>query len=106
MQERVGKLTIASDVVFVNGIPFLVSVSTGVNFTTVEYVCQKVNTVLTNSIGEIFQFYKNNGYIIKTFLMNRKFECIRDSLPEEANLNAATKNDNVPDIERKNRVIK
>ena len=72
MQERVVKLTIVSDVMFVNGIPFVVSVSTGVNFTTVEYVCQRLNTVLANSIGEIFQFYKNNGYNIRTFLMDRK----------------------------------
>ena len=106
LQERVGKLKIAADVVFVNRIPFVVSVSTGVDFTTVEYVCRRLNTVITNSIGEIFQFYKNNGYTIRIFLMDRKFECIRNSLPEEANLNTTATNDNVPDIERKNLVIK
>ena len=65
-----------------------------------------LNTVLANSIGEIFQFYKNNGYTIRIFLMDRKFECIRNSLPEEANLNTTATNDNVPDIGRKNRLIK
>ena len=65
-----------------------------------------LNTLLANSIGEIFQFYKNNGYTIRIFLMDRKFECIRNSLPEEANLNTTATNDNVPDIGRKNRLIK
>ena len=40
------------------------------------------------------------------FLMDRDFECISDSLSEEANLNTTTTNDNVPDIERKKPLIK
>ena len=63
---------------FVNGIPFVVSVSREFNFTTVEYVGQILKTVLSNYTGKIFQFYKNNGYTIKTFLMDREFECIRE----------------------------
>ena len=81
---------------FVNGIIFVVSVLIGVNFTTVEYFSQGLNTVLTNSIGKIFQFYKNNGYNIKTFLMDREFECIRDSLPEEDNINTTATKEHVP----------
>ena len=34
----IGKLTVESDFMFVNGIPFVVSVSRGVNLTIVEYV--------------------------------------------------------------------
>ena len=40
------------------------------------------------------------------FLMDREFECIRDSLPEEANINTTNKNENVLEIERKNRIVK
>ena len=75
-------MTVAADVMFVNRIPFVVSVLRGVNLKMVEYFIQWLKTVLANSIREIFQFYKNNGYTIKTFLMDRDFECIRDSLPE------------------------
>ena len=39
------------------------------------------------------------------FLMDREFECMRDSLPEEANLNNTSTNEHVPDIERNNHVI-
>ena len=48
----VGKLTFADDAMFVNGIPFVVSVSIGVNFTTVEYVIQRLNTILANYIRD------------------------------------------------------
>ena len=84
----------------------MIGVSRGVNFTTVEYFSRRLKTVLANSIGNIFQFYKNNGCTIKTFLVNREFECIRDLLPEEDNLNTTATNEHVPDIEHKNRVIK
>ena len=69
--EIIGKLIVADDVMFLNVIKFVVSVFRGVNFTTVEYFIQRLNTVLANSIGKIFQVYKNNGYTIKTFLMDR-----------------------------------
>ena len=36
--KSIGNLKVAADVMFVNGILFVVSVSRGVNFTTVEYV--------------------------------------------------------------------
>ena len=48
---------VASDFMFVNGIPFVVSFSRGVNLTTVEYVSQRLKTVLVYSIGMTFQFY-------------------------------------------------
>ena len=51
-------MTVSTDVMFVKGIPFLVSVLRGVNFTMVEYVSQRLKTVFANSIGNIFKFYK------------------------------------------------
>ena len=92
MRENIGKLIVSVDVMFVNGIPFVVNVLRGVNFTMVEYFSQRLKTVLSNSIVKIFQFYRNNGYAIKTFLMDREFVFIRDLLPEEANLNNTTTN--------------
>ena len=54
----IGNMTVASDVMFMSGIPFVVSVSREINFTIVEYVSQRLNTVLANYIGSIFQFCK------------------------------------------------
>ena len=83
MKERIGNMIVSADVMFVEEILFVVSVLRGVNLKMVEYVSQRFKTVLTDSIGKIFQFYKNNGYTIKTFLVDRYFECIHESLPEE-----------------------
>ena len=84
----------------------MVSVSRGFNLKMVEYVIQRLKTVLANYTEKIFKFYKNKGYTIKTFLTDREFECIRDSLPGESNINTTTKNDHVSEIEHRNCVIK
>ena len=65
LRERVGNMTVAADVMFEKIIPFVVSLLRVVNFTTLEYFSQRLKTALANSIGQIFQFYKNNGYTIK-----------------------------------------
>ena len=39
-------------------------------------------------------------------MMDREFEWICDSLPEEANINNNATNEHVPDIKHKNRIIK
>ena len=64
LQESIGNMTVESDVMFMNRIQFVINVLIGANFTMVEYVSQRSKTVLTNSIGTYFQFYKNNGYNI------------------------------------------
>ena len=50
MKERIGKLKVAADFMFVKGIPFVISVLRGFNFTMVECVSRSLNTVLANSI--------------------------------------------------------
>ena len=66
LQENVGKLTVAVDVMFLNVIPFEGSFLRGINLKTVEFVSQWLKTVLANFIGKIFWFYKDNEYTIKT----------------------------------------
>ena len=67
-------MIVAAAVIFMNGTPFMVSVSRGINFTMVEYFSQGLKTVINNYIWKIFQLFKNNGYTMRTFLMDREFE--------------------------------
>ena len=63
-----------------------------------ECVSRRLNTILDNSIENIFKFYKNNGYTIETFLMDMELEWIHDSLPEEENINTIATNEHVTEI--------
>ena len=57
LKKMVGNLTVAYNVMFVKRNPVVVSISRGVNFTTMEYVSQRIKTVLAYFIGMTFQFY-------------------------------------------------
>ena len=73
LKEMIVNITVADDVMFVNRIPIVISILRRFNFTMVKYVSQRLNNVLANSTGGIFQFHKNNRYTIKTLLMDREF---------------------------------
>ena len=65
LRERIENMMVAADIMFMNRIPFVFSVSKVANFTMVEFGRQRLNTVLTNSIWKEFKFYKKKGYNIK-----------------------------------------
>jgi hypothetical protein len=92
-------VTLAIDIMFVNGLPFLVSISRKIKFTTVEYLIGRKQHHLVNSIKKIVNLYKQRGFTIETALMDREFECLRGDLPE-LNLNTTAASEHVPDVER------
>jgi hypothetical protein len=51
-------VTLAIDIMFVNGLPFLVSISRKIKFTTVEYLIGRKQHHLVNSIKKIVNLYK------------------------------------------------
>jgi hypothetical protein len=90
---------------FVNGLPFMVSISRKIKFTTVEYLIGRKQNHLVNSIRKIINLCKQRGFAIETALIDREFECLRGDLPE-INLNTTAASEHVPDIERQIRVLK
>jgi hypothetical protein len=98
-------VTLTIDIMFVNGIPFMVSISRKINFTTVEYLLGRKQPQLVSSIKKIINLYRTRGFTIDTALMDREFECLRSDLPE-LNLNTTAASEHVPDVERQIRVLK
>jgi hypothetical protein len=98
-------VTLAIDIMFVNGLPFLVSISRKIKFTTVGYLIGRKQHHLVNSIKKIVNLDKQRGFTIETALMDREFECLRDDLPE-LNLNTTAASEHVTDVERQIRVLK
>jgi hypothetical protein len=85
-------VTLAIEIMFVNGLPLLVSISRKIKFTTVEYLIGRKQHHLVNSIRKIINLYKQRGFTIETALMDREFECLRGDLPEiNLNTTAASK---------------
>jgi hypothetical protein len=100
-------LTVAADIMFVNGMPFVTSISRNVKFTTIEYVTSRSKKNLVKSLLKIISLYKSRGFAPSTALMDREFECLRlELLTHVVNLNTTAASKHVPDIERQIRLIK
>jgi hypothetical protein len=73
---------VAADVMFVNRIPFLMSVLRNINLITVEYTPQHHAPKLGYLIHRIIRTYHARvGFNIQTLLIDNKFEKVRDHVP-------------------------
>jgi hypothetical protein len=101
------EVIMAADVMFVNGMPFVTTLSPKIKFSTLEYVPSWSEPNLIKSLLKIISLYKARGFQHNTALMDRKFECVRlELLGNGVNLNTTTASEHVPDIERHIRIIK
>jgi hypothetical protein len=99
-------LTVAADIMFVNGLPFVTSISRKVKFTTIEYITTWSEPNLIKSLLKIVSLYKARGFTPSTALMDREFEFLRlELLTHGVNLNTAAASEHVPDIEQQSRLI-
>ena len=67
-------LAMDADVMFVNGIASMVSVSRGLKFITVECMPHWTDPVLSQSLENIYKLYSKRGFNVEIFLMDREFE--------------------------------
>jgi hypothetical protein len=64
-------VTLLLDIMFVNSLPFMVSVSRKIKFTTVEYLPGRKQPQLIMSIKKIVNLYTSRGFTVDTALMDR-----------------------------------
>jgi hypothetical protein len=100
-------LTLAADIMFINNIPFLLTTSRNIQFTTVERLpSQKKRDILT-AITKVIHLYQRRGFSLSTCLMDNKFATLRGPLFErKIALNTCAPGEHVPEIERKIQTVK
>jgi hypothetical protein len=64
-------VTIAADVMFVNGLSFVVTILEKIKFTTTEYVPSRSQSNIVKSIIKIVSLYKTRGFNPNTAFMDR-----------------------------------
>jgi hypothetical protein len=74
-------VTLAADVMFVNLVPFLVSVSGMINLVTIEHAPKRTATKLGDLIQCIIRVYARAGFTVQTVLMDNVFEKLKDHVP-------------------------
>jgi hypothetical protein len=103
--ERHRRVVLAVDVMFVNGVPFLVSVARGLNFITVEHTKTRTAKNLAECVRHIIDMYSRGGFQVGTVLMDNEFESLRNLIPI-LSINTTAAKEHVPEIERRIRTIK
>jgi hypothetical protein len=101
------EVIVAADIMYVNQVPFLVSISRSIKFCLAElFLNQQVATILTG-IKLINSLYKKRGFTLTTLLMDGEFEPLRGDLADMGiTLNTASCDEHVLEIERHIRTLK
>ncbi len=98
-------MTIVADVMFVNGLPFLVTSLRGISLVMIKFLPSRTAKLLANSMERVIRIFGRAGFIVQTSMMDMEFEKLRDLLPNVA-LNTTAAQEHEGRIEWKIRVIK
>ena len=107
IQQHYQDVTLGCDIMFVNKIPFLMSISRHIRFGTAQHIKNQQGTTILNGIRAIHQVYLQRGFRIRNAFMDGQFEPLRGNLAELGIvLNTASNDEHVPEIERQIRTVK
>jgi hypothetical protein len=101
-------VTLVVDVMFVNRVPFLVSVARGLNFVTAKFMPSRTAKQLSAGITRMIDLYARGGFQVGTVLMDNEFEKLQNLVPIllAININTTAAKNDVPEVKRKIRLIK
>ena len=74
-------VTLVADVMFVNGLPFLVTSSRGISLVTIEYLPSRTAKRLALTLERVIKVYTRGGFVVQTMMMDMEFEKLVDLLP-------------------------
>ena len=100
-------ITLSIDIMYVNKIPFVTTISRHVKFTTVEVIQKRTKSQLSECIKNVVAIYTQRSFKVNHALLDGEFVPLRTDLLNMVIVsNFATRNEHVPEIERQHRVIK
>jgi hypothetical protein len=96
---------ITANVMFVNGIAFLTTLSQKLRLSTIEKLPSRTATQLSNSLTKIVRLYARTGFIVRVIMMDQEFDKVEDAC-EMVEINTTVARKHVGKIERFIRTIK
>jgi Reverse transcriptase (RNA-dependent DNA polymerase) len=104
-----GNITLCLDILFVDGLVFVTTVSRNLHFITIDNIPSRhIEKCVIPSFKKVYNVYKSRGFSIKMVHADEEFTSMRDKLLEldGIGLNIAATNEHVPEVERVIRTIK
>ena len=101
--ERHPSVTIIMDILFINNIPLLLSMSQGLKFMTIEVLPNRQIKTIREKVRTICRLYQDCGIGVESIFADAEFEPLRPDIPF---LNTSDADDHQPDIEQAIRTVK
>ena len=100
MLEEHGNVSLTVDIMYINKIPFIVTLSRAIHFGTIEMIKDERKSTIIKSLEQVINAYHGRGFKIRHILVDRQFECIRKHMEATGiNLNTTARDEHVPEIE-------
>ena len=99
-------VTLVADLMFVNGAPFLIAMSRGIKFVTVEYIPTQTSKQLSKYLKRVITIYSRNIMIVKTVLMDMGFNKDIYELTENVAVNTSSNKEHIAEIYRTIHTVK
>eukprot|EP00934_Nitzschia_sp_Nitz4_P001191 Nitzschia sp. Nitz4//scaffold483_size5322//2345//5042//NITZ4_009227-RA/size5322-augustus-gene-0.2-mRNA-1//-1//CDS//3329552882//1191//frame0 len=107
MYEHYRDVTICGDVMHVNGVPMLVTISRNIRFTTVSALKNLKTKTIVKALKEIVRVYRLGGFRVRTMLVDGAFESTRgDMAAIGIRVNPTSMDEHVGEVERQIRTVK
>jgi hypothetical protein len=103
--ERHQLVTLAMDIMFVNKIPFLMTVSRSLHIGTVENITNRQVPTVATALKCILQLYHRQGFRVMTILADPEFGLLQELFPYIP-FNLCAQDEHVPEIEWFVRTVK
>ena len=71
------RVTITADVMFVSGVPFLVTLSREIKSRTTQFLPKQTARTLADSLIKVLMLYSRGGFIVNLALMDKEFDAIK-----------------------------
>ena len=107
LEKRYLKVTLFADIMFVNGIAIVTTLSKHLHFGTAESICSMRMNDIGGAIQNAIIVYGKRGFTVTDVIADRQFTGVEPYLRDyRVNLNLTGRDEHVPQIERYHRVIK
>ena len=106
--EKHENVVLCLDTIFVNKIPFLVTISKDLKYRTADHLKTRTITSYHEAIDKVCGRYNDADFLIARIECDREFKPVMDPIKTAMAIcmNYASANEHVPMIERSNRVLK
>jgi hypothetical protein len=107
VMNKFQSITLCVDIMYINKIPMLVTISRHIRFGTIEAIPNKNNITMVKCAQNAMKLYTHGGFKVTCALMDGKFESLGGYLADNGViLNTTARDEHVGDIERYIRTVK